>query len=135
MAGFTFSQQDEALWDNIVICGEDISAENKQLRFRTPLQIPDLLLIKAWQARIDGPKTLDDLTSDSAHADILEIYPPANWKEKFEQKALTTELFYPIESATENRSWMSQISVSVKKCMWKRMIPLKMARKNHGLKH
>ncbi len=100
MSGFTFSQQDEALWDNIMVCGEEINEENKRLRYRTPLQIPDLLLIKSWQARITSPKTLDDIMSDPIHADILKIYPATNWKEKFEQKGLTTELFYPIESAT-----------------------------------
>jgi len=105
MAGFTFSQQDEGLWDNIKICGEEINDKNKQLRFRTPLQIPDLLLIKSWQARITGPKTLDNLLSDKDHQDILDVYPATYWKEKFEQKGLTTELFYPIEAATGEKAF------------------------------
>ena len=104
MSGFPFSNEDIVLYEQLKLCAEDVdrTSEIFRKRLRAQIQIPDLLLIKAWQMELDEPTVLDSLlqNEDDKFSEILKIYPKSKWQAKLDDMALTTLEFPPISAGT-----------------------------------
>lgn len=91
MTGFQFSLADSNLWDSVHMVGEKIDDTNRQRRFRSPIHIPDMLLIKALMYGREEPTVLADCIEENK--EILKIYPKENWIDRLEHSGLTSMAF------------------------------------------
>ena len=108
MVGYQFSDADTKLWADVKLCATSCdpkeNPDNHRARQRAHIQLPDLLLIKAWQYAMDDGKkqTLDDLAEDreNEYQKILDVYPTTHWKGKFKHMGLLEMQFGPIEKTS-----------------------------------
>jgi hypothetical protein len=104
MVGYQFSDADTKLWADVKLCAISCDAkdnpDNHRARQRAHIQLPDLLLIKAWQYAMDDNKkqTLNDLVTDrgNEYKNILDVYPKSHWQGKFKHMGLLDMVFDPI---------------------------------------
>ena len=102
MAGYQFSEEDVRLWNQIKLCGYDmeVGTDHYRERIKAQIQIPDLLMIKAWQHDLEESSTLSYLArgaKDNAnHQRLLNTYPPTRWKDKFNKMGLLQKNFDPL---------------------------------------
>jgi hypothetical protein len=102
--GYQFSEEDVRLWSQLRLCGQDMreGTDHYRERIKAQIQIPDLLMIKAWQYKLDessSPALLAD-GKDEKHSDLLKLYPPVRWKNKFNKMGLLQRNFDPIRQGT-----------------------------------
>ena len=109
MVGYQFSDADTKLWADVKLCATSCdpktNPDNHRARQRAHIQLPDLLLIKAWQYAMDDDKkqTLDDLAEDrdDEYEEILKVYPTSHWKGKFKHMGLLEMQFEPIGKTSD----------------------------------